>query len=191
MKPALVLSLATLALAGCGSTTRSHTVTRKTTTYDGTVTIPVPAADGMKPTPIPIHLSVQEDDDEDAEAETKTKLDPALQAALTAIAAKGGDALIPGAGSFMSSFLPSGSGGLGGLLPLVGTGATAAGAGLVALKKQREAEVARKATQDAVAFGQDALEVDPKDEAAMEALKEKHRLRQLANGTNAAITEHI
>ena len=47
----------------------------------------------------------------------------------------------------------------------------------------------KNALGDAVAFGKEALEVDPKDTKAIRDLQDKHRTKQLANRTNHIIKQ--
>jgi hypothetical protein len=211
----VVSAICSLALSGCGTTqSRAHTVKRVDTTYRGMIgPIPVPTgrdAQGNLTTAkinIPITLDVAEDTDEEAEAETKTKLDPALQAALGGLQAlleKAGNAAVPGGGSlvsglfsaFSSSGSPSSDLATGG--GLIGAALTLGGSGYMALKKNGEAKRCReqqqltdKALEDSVSFSQDALKADPSDAAGIDALKEKHRLRQIARGTNHVITQKL
>lgn len=75
-----------------------------------------------------------------------------------------------------------GGGGLGALV--------AAGFGIVKSRgASRTIQDLKGAVVDAVAFGKEALEVNPSDEDAVQALKDKHRAKQIANRTNHIIKQ--
>jgi hypothetical protein len=182
-----------LLCVGCARDIRSHTVKRTVTDHKGTVVASVPIADVIHKVPIEVDVTTTEEMDEEAQVEDTPKMDPVVKAALLAIASKAADKVVPGSDGIITAFSNAWSGDNGGLK----TGTTVVGmlstalAGLIALRKSSEAKLERTSKEDALSFAKDALKVDPKNEDAIEALKEKHRMRQIARGTQQNIKDSL
>jgi len=171
-------------LASCGTSIRGHTVKKIEREIKGTITIPLPTPAGIVDTPISVDISNTEYSDEEAETQTESKMDPTVKAALIAIAAKSANAVAPGTGSIIDAFSNAWQQepvNVGGKITMALLTAITS---VIAVHKSNQASKAEAAKRDAVAFGKDALAVDPTNKDAVEALKEKHRLRQIAAKTN-------